>query len=102
VRLVTLAATALSGVLLATAAAAADAAPAKPAYDINKDPCGPVIQRYCSAALAKMDHPAIHACLIAHDDELTNACRTNMAPPRPPLRPEPAQSSVPATPPKAQ
>ncbi len=87
---------------LAAAGAAGAQAPQspKPPYDIDKDPCGRMIKTYCAAALAKMDHPAIHACLLSHDDELTNACRMNMAPPQPPLRPEggPAAPASPSKP----
>jgi hypothetical protein len=67
--------------------------PAKRVYDINKDPCGPVIQGYCADSLAKMDHPAIHACLIAHVDLLPNTCRSTMGQPRPPLREEDANGN---------
>lgn len=85
--------------VLAMAGAAAAQAPQSPApaakhvYDINKDPCGPVIQGYCADSLAKMDHPAIHACLIAHVDLLPNTCRSTMGQPRPPLREEDANGN---------
>jgi hypothetical protein len=47
-----------------------------------------------------MDHPAIHACLIAHVDLLPNSCRSTMMPPRPPLRAEDANGDPIPTPPK--
>jgi hypothetical protein len=91
----TLAMAALAALAAAGVAAAAEQshAPAHQAYDINKDPCGQVIKTYCAAGLAKMDHPAIHACLMAHVDLLSNACRINMNPPRPPLRQEDANGN---------
>ena len=101
-----IAATAL-GLAFAGAAAAQDAAqspapkPARvrPPYDVDKDPCGPVIKTYCAEGLAKMDHPVIHACLMAHVDLLPNTCRSTMAMPRPPLREEDANGN-PIAPPK--
>jgi len=102
-------ATAALAVLATAGAAVAGAAPAPAgqssvpahrAYDPNKDPCGPVITTYCAEALAKMDHPAIHACLIAHVDLLPNSCRSTMMPPRPPLRAEDANGDPIPTPPK--
>ena len=91
----------LAGLALAGAAAAQTSEAPKPkrVYDVTKDPCGPVIQGYCAEGLAKMDHPAIHACLMAHVDLLPNTCRSTMAMPRPPLRQEDANGNpIPAKP----
>jgi hypothetical protein len=91
---------AMAGVAVAGAAPAGQSpAPAHRAYDPSKDPCGPVITTYCTEALAKMDHPAIHACLMAHVDLLPNSCRSTMMPPRPPLRAEDAKGNPIPTPP---
>jgi hypothetical protein len=91
---------AVAGVALAGAAQAQTSSAPKEYDPQNKDPCSPVMKTYCADSLAKMDHPAIHACLLSHVDLLPNTCRSTMLPPRPPLRQEDANGN-PIAPPKA-
>jgi hypothetical protein len=86
---------AMAGVALAEEAPK----PARLPYSVDRDPCGPMMKQYCAESLSKMDHPAIHACLLSHLDEVPNACRVNMAAPKPPLRQEDASGAPISTPP---